>query len=64
MARLCQRAKKSWNMKENVIPIIGGALGTIPKNLKRDWGTGNPKKNFSTVGMDSNTRVRRNREFQ
>ena len=31
---LCQKTKKKvWNLKVTVIPIIIGALGTVPKNL-------------------------------
>ena len=30
--------KKVWDMKVTVIPIIVGALGTVPKNLKRRLG--------------------------
>ena len=33
--RLCQRTKKLWNMRLMVIPVIAGALGTVPKGLEK-----------------------------
>ena len=36
LLRSCQRSKKLWNMKLKVMPIVIGALGTIPKGLVRE----------------------------
>ena len=32
---LARELKKLWNMKVKVIPIVVGALGTVPKGLER-----------------------------
>ena len=36
---LGREVKKLWSMKLTVIPIVIGALGTIPKDLVRGWKT-------------------------
>ena len=28
--------KKLWNMKAMLIPIVGGALGMVPKGLEKE----------------------------
>ena len=32
---LAREVKKLWNMKVKVIPIVVGALGTVPKGLEK-----------------------------
>ena len=32
---LARELKKLWNMRVKVIPIVVGALGTVPKGLER-----------------------------
>ena len=32
---LARELKKLWNMKVKVIPIVVGALGTVPKRLEK-----------------------------
>ena len=29
--------QRKWNMRVTVIPIVVGALGTVPKGLEEDW---------------------------
>ena len=35
---LTKELKKLWNMKVMVIPVLGGALGTVPKGLEKKLG--------------------------
>ena len=40
LSRQLKKKKKNWNIKVTVIPIVIGALGTIPKGLVKgleDW---------------------------
>ena len=60
--RFCLRTKKLWNMKVTVIPIVIGALATVPKGSekKKTGGTGNQGKNrnhpdHSNVKIGKNT---------
>ena len=43
---LARELKKLWNMRVKVIPIVVGALGTVPINLeKKTGGSRNQTKN-------------------
>ena len=43
---LSKELKTLWNMKLTMIPIVVGALGTVPKGLeKKTLGIGNQRKN-------------------
>ena len=33
----CQRTEKVMEYESQVIPIVVGALRTVPKSLKKDW---------------------------
>ena len=35
---LARKLRKLWNLRVTIIPIVIGALGTIPKGLKKDSG--------------------------
>ena len=35
---LARELKKLWNMKVKVIPIVDGALGTVPTGLAKGFG--------------------------
>ena len=41
---LARELKKLWNMKVKVIPIVVGALGTVPKGLEKGLESGNQRK--------------------
>ena len=58
---LSRELKKLWNMKETVIPIVIGALGTVTKGLLRELGnlemrTNGNHPNYSIVEIDQNTK--------
>ena len=58
---LAKEQKKLWNMKATVIPIVIGALGSVPKDLvKKTEGIGNHQKDreysdHSIAKIGSNT---------
>ena len=42
---LARELKKLWNMRVKVIPIVVGALGTVPPKIgKKTGGTGNQRE--------------------
>ena len=60
---IAREMKKLWNMRETILPIVVGALGTIPKGLVKGVGkVGNQRtrrdhSNYSSVNIGQNTEM-------
>ena len=57
---LKRELQKLWNLKTSIVPIVIGALGTIPKSLEKHLNELNAKVNISqmqTIGLLKSARI-------
>ena len=57
---LKRELQKLWNLKTSLVPIVIGALGTIPKSLEKHLNELNAKVNISqmqTIGLLKSARI-------
>ena len=57
---LKRELQKLWNVKTSIVPIVIGALGTIPKSLEKHLNELNAKVNISqmqTIGLLKSARI-------
>ena len=57
---LKRELQKLWNLKTSIVPIVIGALGTIPRSLEKHLNELNAKVNISqmqTIGLLKSARI-------
>ena len=57
---LKRELQKLWNLKTSIVPIVIGALGTIPKSLEKHLNELNANVNISqmqTIGLLKSARI-------